>query len=54
MRLLMLFMAMCALSGCVQQRASVSIVSTGPLAVTSEMVDGHVTVHCRTGIYTDD
>ncbi|MFN1149955.1 hypothetical protein [Serratia liquefaciens] len=37
------------LSGCVQQRASVSIVSTAPLSVYSEIVDGHVVVHCRTG-----
>ncbi|MGP3145152.1 hypothetical protein [Serratia bockelmannii] len=49
MRLLVLFLAMSALSGCVQQRASVSIVSTAPLSVYSEIVDGHVVVHCRTG-----
>ena len=47
-RILILFLAMCALSGCVQQRASVSIVSTAPLSVVSEITDGHVVVHCST------
>lgn len=49
MRILALILVVCALSGCVQQRASVSIVSTGPLSVTSEIVNGHTVIHYRTG-----
>lgn len=48
MRVLALMLMVYALSGCVQQRASVSIVSTAPLSVVSEITDGHVVVHCST------
>lgn len=49
MRILGIMLVVLVLSGCVQQRASVSIVSTGPLSVTSEIVNGHTVIHYRTG-----
>lgn len=50
MRLSVVLLMACVLSGCVQQRASVSIFSTAAaLSVTTETVDGRVVVYSTGG-----